>query len=109
MVQLAFVLVLAVLWALTLTQPGGIDFVQVRVFQRGDTVIRVLDVLTGLAIVGLIVAMRGPLALTGCALLVLWLLTLLGVPEVQGVAVAPLVVLVIIVGATVQIVTHRSR
>jgi hypothetical protein len=79
------------------------------VYQQGFTVIRVIDVLTGLVIVGLMVTMRGPLALTAAVLLVLWLLTLLGIPQVQGVALGPLIVLIIIMGATVHIVTHRSR
>lgn len=109
MLQIGFVLVLAILWALTLTQPGGGDFIRARVYQQGFTVIRVIDVLTGLVIVGLMVTMRGPLALTAAVLLVLWLLTLLGIPQVQGVALGPLIVLIIIMGATVHIVTHRSR
>jgi hypothetical protein len=109
MLQIGFVLVLAILWALTLTQPGGGDFIRVRVYQQGFTVIRVIDVLTGLVIVGLMVTMRGPLALTAAVLLVLWLLTLLGIPQIQGVALGPLIVLIIIMGATVHIVTHRSR
>ena len=109
MLQMAFVLVLTILWALTLTQPGGSDFFRVRVFQQGVTIVRVLDVLTGLAILGLIVSMRGPLALTGCVLFALWLLTLLGVPQIQGVPLAPLIVLIIVMGATVHIVTHKSQ
>jgi hypothetical protein len=109
MLQIAFVLVLAMLWALTFAQPGGADFLKVRVFQQGVTIVRLIDVLTGLAIVGVMVTMRGPLSLTAAVLLVLWLLTLLGIPQVQGVELAPLIVLIIVMGATVHIVTHRSR
>lgn len=64
MIQISFVLVLAMLWALTFAAPGGADFLKVRVYQQAFTIIRVLDVLTGLGIVGLMVTMRGPLALT---------------------------------------------
>ena len=109
MLQISFVLVLAMLWALAFTAPGGADFLKVRVLQQGITIVRVLDVLTGLGIVGLMVTMRGPLALTAGVLLVLWLLTLLGIPQIQGVEIAPLILLVIVMGATVHIVTHKSR
>ena len=109
MLQISFVLVLAMLWALTFAQPGGADFLKVRVLQQGFTIVRVLDVLTGLGIVGLMVTMRGPLALTSAVMLVLWMLTLLGIPQIQGVEIAPVIVLVIIMGATVHIVTHKSR
>lgn len=109
MLQIAFVVVLAVLWALTMAQPGGTDFLRVRVVQIGTTVIRTIDLLTGMAIVGLMVTMRGPLALTAGALLILWILTLFGVPQVQGVALPPLIVMIIVIGTTVHIVTHRSR
>jgi hypothetical protein len=108
MLQIAFVLVLAMLWALTIAQPGGTDFLRVRVFQIGPNVIRTLDILTGLAIVGLMVSMPGPLRLTAGILLVLWAVSLLGIPQVQGVQLAPLIVLIIVIGATVQIVTHKS-
>src|SRR5262245_53025732 len=105
MLQISFVLVLAMLWALTFAAPGGADFLKVRVYQQGFTIVRMLDVLTGLGIVGLMVTMRGPLALTAGVMLVLWLLTLVGVPEIWGFQIAPIIVLVIVMGATVQIVT----
>jgi len=108
MIQISFVLVLAMLWALTFAAPGGADFLKVRVYQQAFTIIRVLDVLTGLGIVGLMVTMRGPLALTAAVMLVLWALTLAGIPQIQGVEIAPVIVLVIIMGATVHIVTHKS-
>lgn len=109
MLQVAFVLVLTMLWALTFAAPGGADFIKVRVYQEGFTVIRVLDVLTGLGIIGLMVTMRGPLALTAAVLLGMWVLTLVNIPNIYGVALAPLIVLVIVMGTTVQIVTHKSR
>lgn len=109
MLQIAFVLVLAMLWALTFTQPGGADFLRARVLQQGITIIRMIDVMTGLAIVGLMTTMRGPLSLTAAVLLVLWALTLVGIPQVQGVPVGPMIVLIIIMGTTVHIVTHKAR
>ncbi len=109
MLQISFVLVLTMLWALTFAAPGGADFLKVRVYQEGFAIVRVLDVLTGLGIVGLMVTMRGPLALTAAVLLGLWVLTLVNIPQLYGVALAPLIVLVIVMGTTVQIVTHKSR
>lgn len=108
MLQIGFVLVLAMLWALTFAQPGGTDFLRVRVFQLGPNVVRMLDLLTGLTIVGLMASMSGPLRLTAGILLLLWFVTLLGIPQIQGVQLAPLIVLIIVIGATVQIVTHKS-
>ena len=84
MLQISFVLVLTMLWALAFAQPGGADFLKVRVVQEGFTIVRVLDVLTGLAIVGLMVTMRGPLSLTAAVMLALWILTLLGIPQIQS-------------------------
>jgi hypothetical protein len=109
MLQIALVLVLAMLWAITFNQPGGRDFIRVEAFRIGSTIIYLTDVLTGVVIVGLMVTMRGPLAITAGALLVLWLLTLIGVSRVMDVQLAPLIVFVIVVGASVHIVTHRSR
>lgn len=109
MLQIAFVAILAVLWMLTLANTGGMDFLRVRVVQVGTNIVYVIDVLTGLAIVGLMVTMRGPLAIAAGALLTLWALTLLGIPRLMGVPLSPLIVFVLVVGATVHIVTHRSR
>ena len=109
MLQIAFVVVLAVLWMLTLIRPGGTDFFRVEVLRAGGGIIRVIDVLTGLAIIGLMVTLRGPLALAAGALLALWALTLLGIPQVMGVPLSPLIVFVMIVGVSVHIVTHRNR
>lgn len=109
MLQVAFVLVLAVLWIVTVTQPGGGDFIRVEAFRVGATIIYLTDILTGVVIFGLMVTMRGPLAVTAGVLLVLWLLTLIGIPRVLDVPLAPLIVFVIVVGTSVSIVTHRSR
>jgi hypothetical protein len=109
MLQIALVLVLAALWAVTFNQPGGRDFIRVEAFRVGSTIIYLTDILTGVVIVGLMVTMRGPLAVTAGVLLVLWLLTLIGIPRVLDVPLAPLIVFVIVVGTSVSIVTHRSR
>jgi hypothetical protein len=107
-IQLLLVAVLAVLWIGTVSQVGGTDFLRVTAFQFGQTTMRVTDVATGLVILGIIATMRGPLMLTGVALLVLWVLTLLGIPRVQGVPLEPLILLIIVVGTCVHVVTHRS-
>jgi hypothetical protein len=109
MLQVALVLVLAALWAVTFNQPGGRDFIRVEAFRVGSTIIYLTDILTGVVIFGLMVTMRGPLAVTAGVLLVLWLLTLIGIPRVLDVPLAPLIVFVIVVGTSVSIVTHRSR
>jgi hypothetical protein len=109
MLQIALVLVLAALWAVTFNQPGGRDFIRVEAFRIGSTIIYLTDILTGVVIFGLMVTMRGPLAVTAGVLLVLWLLTLIGIPRVLDVPLAPLIVFVIVVGTSVSIVTHRSR
>lgn len=103
------VLLLAVLWLLTIVQPGGLDFLRVTAFRVAEQPIKLVDVLTGLVIVALIVTLRGPLAVAASALLVLWALTLLGIPRVQGIPLSPLIVFVIVVGVTVHIVTYRRR
>ena len=108
MLQIAFVLVLAALWALTFNAPGGRDFIRVEAFRVGATIIYLTDILTGVMIFGLMVTMRGPLAITAGVLLVLWLLTLIGIPRVMDVPLAPLIVFVIVVGSSVHIVTHRG-
>lgn len=109
MLQVALVLVLAALWAMTFNQPGGRDFIRVEAFRVGSTIIYLTDILTGVVIFGLMVTMRGPLAVTAGVLLVLWLLTLVGIPRVLDVPLAPLIVFVIVVGTSVSIVTHRNR
>ena len=109
MLQIALVVILAILWLLTLTRIGGTDFIRVTAFQFGGTSLKVLDVIVGMVIIGIISTMRGPLAWTGVALLILWVLTLLGIPQVQGVAVEPLILFVILIGTSVHIVTHRRR
>jgi hypothetical protein len=109
MLQVAFVLVLAALWAVTFNQPGGRDFIRVEAFRVGSTIIYLTDILTGVVIFGLMVTMRGPMAITAGVLLMLWMLTLVGIPRVLDVPLAPLIVFVIVVGTTVSIVTHRNR
>lgn len=109
MLQVALVLVLAALWAVTFNQPGGRDFIRVEAFRIGSTIIYLTDILTGAVIFGLMVTMRGPLAVTAGVLLVLWMLTLVGIPRILDVPLAPLIVFVIVVGGSVSIVTHRSR
>ena len=109
MIQLILVAVLAVLWIGTVTQVGGTDFLRVTAFQFGQTTMKVSDVATGLVIVGIIATMRGPLMLTGVALLTLWVLTLLGIPRIQGVPLEPLILLIIVIGTCVHVVTHRGN
>jgi len=108
MLQIILVAVLAVLWIGTVTQVGGTDFLRVTALQVGQTTFRVTDFAIGLVLIGIIATMRGPLMLTGVALLVLWVLTLLGIPRVQGVPLEPLILLIIVIGTCVHIVTHRS-
>jgi hypothetical protein len=109
MLQLGFVVILALLWMFTLTNFGGADFLRVTVWQYGYSVIRTQDILIGLAILGVAVTTRGPLALTAVALFCVWLLTLFGVPQLFGVEIAPVIVIMIVVGVCVHIVTQRDH
>ena len=109
MLQLVLVVVLALIWMTTITNVGGTDFLRVTVFKVGFSVIRVQDMLTGLVIVVFIISMRGPLAWTAGALLVVWALALFGVPQLFGVEVAPVVVIMLVVGVCVHMVTMRDH
>ena len=105
----AILLVLALLWALAVIRPGGMDFLRVSVFSLNGHVLTILDALIAIAIVGVMAAFRGPVAITGAALFVLWGLCLFGYLQIQGVPVAALAVLVIILGGVVQLMAHWAR
>src|SRR4051794_30329262 len=105
MLQSVLVLVLALIWMTTLTNVGGTDFLRVTVVKVGFNVIRAQDVLIGLVIACFIISTRGPMAWTGGAVLVLWAMSLFGLPQLFGVEVAPIFAIVIVVGACVHFVT----
>ncbi|MFN8637452.1 MAG: hypothetical protein U0893_26675 [Chloroflexota bacterium] len=109
MIQIALVILLVVLWLLTVTQIGGLDFLRVTALTVGDKSFKVTDFAIGLVIVAVIATMRGPLQMTGIALFVLWVLTLMGIPRVQGIPLEPLILLIIVIGTSVHVVTHRTR
>lgn len=109
MIQILLVLVLAALWLTSYTEPGGMDFLRVQVFKVGFNVIRVQDMMIGLVILCMLIATRGPLSFTSAALLVLWAMNLFGVPQLFGVEVLPVVVIVLIVGVCVHFVTQRDH
>ena len=98
---------LAMLSTYTLMQPTGLDFLHVRAFTVGTAPFRVLDVLIGLGILGVVAATRGPLAVAAGTLFVLWLKTLFGVNQAFGFDVSPLIVYVIVVGGVVQAVSRK--
>jgi hypothetical protein len=106
---IVLVLALAALSTYTLMQPTGLDFLRVSAFKIGATNIKVVDMLTGLGILGVIAASRGPLAVASGAMFVLWLMTLFGLNRLFGLDVSPLIVYVIVVGGVVQVVTHKSN
>jgi hypothetical protein len=109
MIQLVLVLALALLWMTTVTNPGGTDFLRVQVFKAGFNIIRVQDMLIGLIIVCFIISTRGPIAFTGMALLVLWAMSLFGLPQLFGVEITPIVAIVLVVGVCVHFVTQRDH
>ena len=90
-------------------QPTGLDFLRVSAFKIGATDVKVVDMLTGLGILGVIAASRGPLAVAAGAMFGLWLMTLFGLSRMFGLDVSPLIVYVIIVGGVVQVVTYREN
>ena len=105
----ALLLVLALLWAVAAVQPGGFDFLRVSLFSLNGHVLTVLDALIAIAILGVMAAFRGAVALTGVALFVLWGLSIFGFVRIQGVPVAMLAVLVIILGGVIQLMSHWAR
>jgi hypothetical protein len=109
MIQLALVLILALLWMSTITNVGGSDFLKVTVFQVGINVIKVLDMLVGLVILCVIISTRGPLLFTAISLFVLWGLSLFGLPRLFGIEVMPMVVVIMVVGLCVHFVTLRDH
>src|SRR3954466_15131154 len=109
MLQIVIVLALAALWLVNMTHVGGTDFLRVEVVRYGASIIRAQDLLIGLGILVLMISLRGPLALTTAALFVVWVLALFGIPQLFGVEIAPVVVIMVVVGVCVALVTHRSH
>ena len=105
----ALLLVLALLWAIAVIRPGGLDFLRVSVFSLNGHVLTVLDAMMAIAMVIVMAAFRGPIAVTGAALFVLWGLSIFGFVQIQGMPVAALAVLVIILGGVVQLMAHWAR
>ena len=102
-------LVLALLWSAAVLQPGGLDFLRVSVYSVNGQVVTVLHALTALALLCVMAAFRGAVAVTGVLLFVLWGLSIVGVVQIQGVPVAALAVLVIILGGVVQVMSHWAK
>jgi hypothetical protein len=109
MIQLVLVTILALLWMTTLTDVSGADFLKVTVWKVGFNVIKVQDMLVGLVIVCVIISTRGPLMFTASALLVLWALSLFSLPQLFGVEIMPIVVVIMVVGLCVHFVTQRDH
>lgn len=109
MLQIVIVLGPAALWMLNVTHVGGTDFLRVEVVRYDATIIRAQDLLIGLGILLLMISMRGPLAFTAGGLFVVWALALFGIPQLFGVEVSPVVVIMIVVGVCVALVTHRDH
>jgi hypothetical protein len=105
----AILLVLALLWAIAVVQPGGLDFLRVSLVTLNGQVLTIIDALIAIVIVGTMAAFRGAVALTGAALFVLFGLSIFGYVHIQGVPVAALAVLVIILGGVVQLMSHWAR
>jgi len=103
----ALFLVLLILWLLGFVRPGNLDFLRAGIATAAGHSLTVLDVLVGIAIVWLIAAVPGPLAVAASVLLALWALSTLGVVAIEGVPLNALIVLTIMVGLMVHIVTRR--
>ena len=106
---LILLLALTGLATYTYLQPTGMDFLRVEAFKVGATSIKTVDMLTGLGIVGVIAASRGPMMVAAGAMFALWVMTLFGLTRFIGMDVSPLIVYVIVVGGVVQVVTHKSN
>ena len=105
----AILLVLALLWAVAVVRPGGLDFLRVSVLALNGHVLTILDALIAIAMLGVMAAFRGPIAVTGAVLFLLWGLSIFGLVQIQGVPVAALAVLVVILGGVVQLMSHWAR
>ena len=104
----ALFLVLLVLWLLGFLRPGNLDFMRAPAFSYGGYTATILDVLVGIAIVWVILALRGPLAVAGAVLLALWVLSILGFVVIEGLPLPVLIVLVLMVGVMIHLLTRRT-
>ncbi|MCC6174322.1 MAG: hypothetical protein IT305_03365 [Chloroflexi bacterium] len=104
----ALAVVLATLWLITLLQPSGLAFLQATALRVAGLPISVETVLIALVILAIIAVVRGPIGLAGIILLVFWGLTVVGYTTYQGVALAPMIVFIVIVGTAVHAVTNKS-
>jgi len=105
----AILLILTILWIVAVLQPGGTDFVRVSVFSLNGRTLTVLDALIAAALLGVMAWLRGAVAIAGVLLFVLWGMSVLGYVRVEGVPVAALAVLVMILGGVVQVMGHWAR
>lgn len=105
----AILLVLTALWLVAVLQPGGIDFVRVSVFSFNGRTLTVLDALIAAALLGVMAWLRGAVAVAGVLLFVLWGMSVLGYVRIEGVPLAALAVLVVILGGVVQVMGHWAR
>jgi hypothetical protein len=106
---LGILLLLAVLWATAIVQPGGTDFLRVSVTSLNGHLLTVLDALIGIVLLGVMAALRGFAIVAGIILFMLWGLSVLGYVRIEGIPVAALAVLVVILGGVVQTISHWAK
>jgi hypothetical protein len=112
MVLIVLLVMLAALTTYTWMQPTGSDFLHVNAFPSlvGTAwVIKVSDLLTGLAILGITALTRGPLMVASGAMFVLWAITLAGFTQFAGLDVRPLIAYIVVVGGVVHAVTYKDH
>jgi hypothetical protein len=113
MVLIVLLAMLAGLGTYTWWQPTGLDFLRVNAFPMligtGIAVVKVSDLLTGLAILGVVALTRGPLMVASAAMFVLWMFTLFGVSKFAGLDVRPLIAYIVVAGGIVQVVTYKDH
>jgi len=105
----AILVVLTALWIVAVAQPGGTDFVRVSFLSLNGRMLTVLDVLMAAALLGVMAALRGAVAVAGILLFTLWGMSVFGYVRIEGVPVAALAVLVVILGGVVQAMGHWAR
>ena len=105
----AILVVLTLLWIVAVVQPGGTDFLRVSIASPAGHRLTVLDALMAAALLGVMAWLRGAVAIAGVLLFVLWGMSVLGYVRIEGVPVAALAVLVVIVGGAVQVIGHWAR
>ena len=99
----ALVVILAVLWYLGYVHIAGINIPNVIVFSINDHAVTLWNLLILIVVASAISILPGPLRIAGGILLVLWILSVIGVLTLSGMALSNILIIAIIVGLVVSL------